>query len=213
MPLKKGDVVEIKGIKIRVLITEQEIQDRVYMISKKINQDYRDKKLVMIFVLTGSMFFMADLSKNLDKDLDLIITSIDVESYGSGTKTSGILTIFKGLNVDIAGCDVVIVEDLVDSGFTLANTIAQEIEPKNPTSIRICCVLDKPVRRGQIPEKIKQDSLEDYRLYQKRIRELCKMMKKDYIGFEINEDLFVVGYGMDRNKKLRHLRFIGVIEK
>lgn len=202
---KTGDTVIIGNQQIEIIISEKEIQERIDELAFQINKDYLEKEVVIVSILTGSMFFTVDLAKRLSFDLNLSITSMDVESYGNDTKTSGTFTIYKDLNINIENKDVLIVEDIIDTGLTMAH-IVELLKLRSPNSIRICCLLNKPSRRGKIPK-----NFTDHDTMQK-ISEISDMLKEGYIGFKIN-DTFVVGYGLDFEKKLRHLPFIGKIIK
>lgn len=167
-----------------ILITEQELSLKVREIAKQISSDYDGKNLYLVSVLKGSFVFMADLLKNID--IDCKIDFMSVSSYGSGVKTTGVVKIIKDLDVDVRGQDVLIVEDILDSGLTLSY-LKELIEQREPNSIRICTLLDKPARH-------KVD------------------VKPDYIGFTIPDE-FVVGYGLDYDEKYRNLPFIGILHK
>lgn len=167
----------------KVMISAEEIAEKVKELGKSISEDYKDKNLFMVSVLKGSFIFMADLIRAVD-----IHTSVDfmaVSSYGSGTKTSGVVKIIKDLDVPIEGYDILIVEDILDSGKTL-EYIVELLGPRNPNSIRICTLLDKPERR-QVN------------------------ITPDYTGFVIPDE-FVVGYGLDYAEHYRNLDFIGVLK-
>lgn len=166
----------------KVLITEHEIQEKVKELGDMITRDYKGKDLVVVGVLKGAVLFLGDLVKNIK--LPLVMDFIAVSSYGNATQTSGVVRILKDLDNTIEGMDVLIVEDIVDSGLTL-NYLLENLKSRGPKSIKICALLDKPVRR-------KAD------------------VKVDYAGFAI-EDEFVVGYGLDFSEKYRNLPEICVL--
>lgn len=167
----------------RVYFTEEEIQIRVKELGKQISNDYRGKDPIFISVLKGSFVFMADLMRSVSIYCD--IDFMAVSSYGSGTTSSGAVKITKDLSYDIAGRDIIIIEDILDSGITLSY-LKKYMEMRNPASISICTLLDKPARR-------KADIMPDYSGF------LCP-------------DEFIVGYGLDYNEKYRNLSYIGVLK-
>jgi len=169
---------------MKILIDEQKLKERIIELGSKITCDYKDKELLVIGILKGAVLFMADLVKLID--LPLSIDFMAVSSYGKSTRSSGVVRINKDLDEEIEGKDVLIVEDIVDTGLTL-KFLAENILSRKPRSLKICCLLDKPSRR-QISVNV------------------------DYIGFEIPDE-FVIGYGLDYAQKYRNLPFIGVFEK
>ena len=166
-----------------VLLTEEAIQAKVAELGKRIGADYAGRKLTLVSVLKGSLPFMADLMRAIP--IPLRIDLMEVSSYGgTSTESSGLVRILKDLSSTIAGKDVLIVEDIIDTGLTL-NYLIRYLRGKNPKSLRICTLLDKPARRlVDIPV--------------------------DYVGFTI-PDQFVVGYGLDYSEYYRNLRFVGVL--
>jgi hypoxanthine phosphoribosyltransferase len=168
----------------QVLLTEEQISTRVAQLGARITADYQGRTLTLVSVLKGSLPFMADLMRAID--LPLRIDLMEVSSYGgTTTESSGLVRILKDLSASIAGEDVLIVEDIIDTGLTL-NYLIRYLRGKNPKSLRICTLLDKPARRlVEIPV--------------------------DYIGFEI-PDQFVIGYGLDYGEIYRNLRFVGVLK-
>lgn len=170
---------------LKVLLTEQQLQDKVRELGAQITKDYQGKKLLLVSVLKGSVIFMADLMRAIDMYCQ--IDFMNVSSYGSGTKTSGTVKIIKDLDIDIAGYDLLIVEDILDSGKTLSY-IKKILMERKPNSIRICTLLDKPERR-QVAD-----------------------IKADYKGF-IVPDEFVVGYGLDYDETYRNLPYLGVLKE
>lgn len=167
----------------RILVTQEELKQKISELGQQISTDYAQKKLMMVSVLKGSVIFMADLMRAVT-----IPTQIDfmsVSSYGSGTKTSGVVRILKDLEVDISGYDLLIVEDILDSGKTL-HYLIEVLSQRQPKSIKIVTLLDKPARR-QVD------------------------ISPDYSGFVIPDD-FVVGYGLDYDEYYRNLAYIGVLK-
>ena len=166
-----------------ILISEEELSAIVTRLGKEISEDYKDKNLMLISVLKGSVVFMADLMRAVK--IPCKIDFMAVSSYGSGTKTSGVVKIIKDLTEPIEGADVLIVEDILDSGVTL-EYLMKVLSARNPNSIRICTLLDKPERRRA-------------------------NIKADYSGAQI-PDAFVVGYGLDYDEKYRNLPFVGILK-
>ena len=167
----------------RILFTEEELAARVRELGARITRDYAGKDLVIASVLRGSFIFMADLTRAIE--LPLTVDFMAVSSYGAGTVSSGQVEIKKDLSDSIEGKDLLIVEDILDSGNTLYYLI-DVLEARKPASIRICTLLDKPERR-------------------------IKPIKADYMGFTI-PDAFVVGYGLDYDERYRKLPYIGVLK-
>jgi len=168
----------------KVLFDEETIAKRVAEMGAEITRDYQEKELVVICILRGGVIFMSDLVKQIK--LPLYMDFMAVSSYGMSTKSSGVVRILKDLNEDIEGKDVLIVEDIVDTGLTL-HYLVDYIKSRNPRSVKVCCFLDKPSRR-----KVE--------------------VKVDYVGFEI-PDKFVVGYGLDYAQKYRNLPYVSVLEE
>ena len=168
---------------LKVLLSVDDIAARVAEIGAQISRDYAGKRLVMVSVLKGSVVFMADLMRAVTVPAE--IDFMCVSSYGSGVKTSGVVKIIKDLDNDLAGMDLLLVEDILDSGMTL-EYIKKLLLGRNPNSIKICTLLDKPERR-------KADVAADYK------------------GFEVPDE-FVVGYGLDYAEKYRNLPYIGVLK-
>ena len=166
-----------------VLLTQEEIGLRVAQIAEQINTDYAGKEPIIISVLRGSFIFMADLVRRLN--MMCTIDFMYVSSYGSKSVTTGAVKINKDLDISVEGKDVIIVEDILDSGITL-HYLKELMLTREPASIRLCTLLDKPSRR------------------QAQIR-------ADYVCFEV-PDAFVVGYGLDYAQKYRNLPFIGVLK-
>lgn len=169
--------------RINPMISREEIQKRVSELGATITKDYADKSLVLICVLKGSFVFAADLARTID--LPLRVDFLGVRSYGEGTESSGVVQITQDLSRPIEHEDVLIVEDIVDTGLTVAH-LMDLLRTRNPRSVKICALLHKPARA--------------------RIQ-----MKIDYLGFTI-EDKFVIGYGLDVAERHRNLPYIGVLE-
>ena len=167
----------------KIFITEEQLQKRIKELAAEINRDYARGELVMICVLRGAIMFYADLLRNID--VKVVTAYIAVSSY-AGTESSGSIRLQYDLDEDIRGKDVLIVEDIIDSGGTLKYLLSS-LALRNPRSLKTCCLLDKPARR-------KVD------------------LTPDYTGFVI-EDEFVVGYGLDFNEKYRNLDVVGVLKK
>ena len=168
-----------------ILFNEEQIKERVRELGVQITKDYAERKdnLVLVAILRGSYVFMADLSRNID--LPLQVDFMCVSSYGSGTSSSGQVQITKDLSDPIEGKDVIIVEDILDSGNTLYY-LTEILKARKPNSIKICTLLDKPDRR-------------------------VKPIVADYCGFPI-PDAFVVGYGLDYAEKYRNLPYVGILK-
>lgn len=167
----------------RVLLTEEELKNRVAEIAAQIDQDYEGKEPMLISVLRGSFIFMADLVRSITRPCKLDFMA--VSSYGSGTTSSGQVKITKDLSENIEGRDIIVVEDILDSGNTLSYLLTL-LQARHPASIRLCTLLDKPSRR-------------------------TKPVQADYTGFTV-DDLFVVGYGLDFAEKYRNLPYIGILK-
>lgn len=168
---------------LKVLLSEEEILAKVQEIGKQITEDYQNKNLLMVSVLKGSVVFMADLMRCVD--CHARIDFMSVSSYGNGTKTSGVVKIIKDLDLNLEGYDLLLVEDILDSGKTLYY-LREILKERNPASIKIATLLNKPARREAdiVP---------------------------DYSCFEVPDE-FVVGYGLDFAEKYRNLPYIGVLK-
>ena len=168
--------------KISVLLSEEEVDARIKDIGEQISKDYEGKQIHMICVLKGGTFFMCELAKRISVPVSLDFMA--VSSYGGDTKSSGVVKIVKDLDEAIQGKDVLVVEDIVDSGRTLSYLL-EMLRDRKPASLRLCTLLDKPDRRViDVPV--------------------------DYTGFQIPDE-FVVGYGLDYDQKYRNLSYIGII--
>ena len=170
--------------KIRVLLSEEEVNRRISEIAAQISRDYEGKAIHMICILKGGVFFTCELAKRLTVPVSLDFMS--VSSYGDDTKSSGVVRIVKDLDESLKDKDVLIVEDIIDSGRTLSYLI-EVLRQREPASIRLCTLLDKPERRVK------------------------KQVKVDYTCFSIPDE-FMVGYGLDYAQKYRNLPYIGVVE-
>ena len=165
-----------------VLISSERLQTRIDELAADINRDYTGLRPVLICVLKGAVFFMADIARRLDIELEMDFMA--VSSYGSSTDSSGVVRILKDLDMDIEGRNVLIVEDVIDSGLTL-KYLTKNLNSRHPASLDIVTLLDKPGRRKALLP--------------------CR-----YVGFEIGDE-FVVGYGLDLAEKYRNLPYIGVL--
>ena len=166
----------------QVLITQGQIARRVKEMSAEIERDFRGREMVVVSLLNGTVMFLADLIRHLS--LPLRLDFIGVSSYGAGT-TSGELVFTKELRLDVRGRDVLLVDDILDTGRTMKRVLAK-LRPLKPRRIRTCVLLDKPARR-------------------------VEKVRADYIGFQI-PDLFVIGYGLDYAERYRNLPFVGVLK-
>ena len=167
---------------LRVLLSEAQIQARVRELGAQIDRDYPDGSLHLICILKGACFFLADLSRAMHRDV--FVDFMGISSYGKGKSTSGEVKVTKDLDISVEGADLLIVEDIVDSGVTL-NYLVHVLEQRKPRSIRIAALLDKPDRR-QRPVKVA------------------------YVGFQIPDE-FVVGYGLDFAERYRNLRDVCIL--
>lgn len=167
-----------------ILIKKEELEKRVEELGQEISKEYKDKDLMLIGVLKGSVPFMSDLMRQIT--IPCTMDFMAVSSYGSATQSSGIVRILKDLDSNIENKNILIVEDIIDTGYTLKYLI-ENLKSRKPASIRVCCLLDKPDRR-------KAD------------------LVIDYTGFKI-PDAFVIGYGLDYAEKYRNLPFIGVLKR
>ena len=170
--------------RIRVLIGEDLLAIRIKDLGERISREYKGKEIHLICVLKGGVFFMCELAKRITVPVTMDFMS--VSSYGDGTSSSGVVKIVKDLDQPLEGKDVLIVEDIIDSGKTLSYLL-KILQNRRPKSLRLCTLLDKPERR-EVPN-----------------------IQVDYCGFQI-PDAFVVGYGLDYAQKYRNLPYIGVVE-
>ena len=169
----------------RVLVTEEELKEIAQRLGKQISEDYKDKNLLLVSVLKGSISFMADLMRNITVPCQIDFMALS--TYGSGTESSGRVRVNKDLDIYPEGYDILIVEDILDSGRTLEYIINNMLIPKNAKSVKICTLLDKPERR-------------------------VADVKADYVGTKV-PNAFVVGYVLDYDEKYRNLPFIGELKK
>ncbi len=169
--------------KINVHISEEEIEKRVRELGAEISAAYGSESVCLICILKGSAFFTCELAKRITSPVEIEFMS--VSSYGAGTSSSGVVKIVQDLSTSIEGKNVLVIEDIIDSGRTLSY-LMQNLKTRNPKSIRLCTLLDKPERR-------------------------VVDVKVDYVGFEIPDE-FVVGYGLDYNQHYRNLPYIGFVE-
>ena len=167
----------------RILISEEELQKKVNEIGAQISRDYAGKQLLLVGILKGSIVFMADLMRAIT--IPARIDFMAVSSYGSGVKTSGVVKIIKDLDINLEGYDVLIIEDILDSGMTLSYLV-ELLKSRNPASVEICTLLDKPERH-----KVEVDL--------------------KYKGFTIPDE-FVIGYGLDYAEKYRNLPYVGILD-
>ena len=168
---------------IRVLLPEEELNERIQTLGREISRDYEGRQVHMICVLKGGSFFMCDLAKRISVPVSLDFMA--VSSYGSGTASGGVVKIVKDLDDPIRDKNVIVVEDIVDSGRTLSY-LMEMLWARGPESLRLCTLLDKPERR-------------------------VVDVDVDYTGFQIPDE-FVVGYGLDYDQKYRNLPYIGVVK-
>lgn len=168
---------------IKTLLTREEVEKRIKELAKEIEKDYCGKDLLVIGLLKGSIMFMSDLIKEMD--LPVMIDFMSVSSY-SGTTSTGVINVLKDTDISVKDKDVLIVEDIVDTGLTLSH-VKKLLEDRGAKSLKICTLLDKPSRR-------------------------TVEMKGDYVGFEIPDE-FVVGYGLDYDQHHRNLPYVGIVVK
>ena len=166
----------------RILIPEDKIDERIAQLGEQISKDYEGKQVHLIGILKGSIFFICELAKHITVPVTMDFMS--VSSYGAGTKSSGVVKLIKDLDEPIEGKEVLVVEDIIDSGHTLSYLL-NNLSSRNPASIRLCTLLDKPERR-EVDVEV------------------------DYQGFRIPDE-FVIGYGLDYDQRYRNLPFIGVL--
>lgn len=168
----------------RVIVTKEELQSKVAELGARVDADYKDRDLLLVGVLKGAIMAMADLTRAMQRHIEM--DWMAVSSYGSGTKSSGVVRILKDLDRDITGRNILIVEDIVDSGLTLS-WLRANLMSRGAASVEILAILRKPEAA--------------------KVEVVCK-----YVGFDIPTD-FVVGYGLDFDEKYRNLDFIGVLAK
>ena len=171
--------------KISVMISEEQVAKRVAELGDVLTRDYQGKVIHMICVMKGGVYFMTQLSSRIGKDVPVTMDFMSVSSYGDDVKSSGVVRIIKDLVDSIEGKDVLVVEDIIDSGRAL-EYLLRILKERHPASLKLCTLLDKPARR-------------------------VKEVTVDYVGFEI-EDQFVVGCGLDYKQKYRNLPYVGIVE-
>ncbi len=166
-----------------ILLTEQDIKARIRDLGDQISADYAGKDLVLVTILKGAVMFLSDLMRHITVpcEIDFMVAS----SYGASTSSAGVIKVLKDIDIPLSGRNILIVEDILDSGLTLSH-IRSLLESRNPASVKIVTLLDKPARR-------------------------TVDLHADYLGFEI-PDKFVIGYGLDYDEKYRNLPFIGVLK-
>lgn len=169
--------------KINVLISEETVDAKIKEIGAKISKEFEGQQVHLLCILKGSVFFTCELAKRITVPVTMDFMS--VSSYGDGTSSSGVVRIVKDLDETIEGKNVVVIEDIIDSGRTLSYLL-EILQKRNPRNLKLCTLLDKPDRR-------------------------VRDVKVDYVGFEIPDE-FVVGYGLDYAQKYRNLPYIGVVE-
>ncbi len=168
--------------RVEIMLTEAEVDKKIQELGERISKDYEGRSVHLVCVLKGGSFFMCELAKRITVPVSLDFMS--VSSYGGDTKSSGVVRIVKDLDEPLEGKDVIVIEDIVDSGRTLSYLL-EMLKDRNPASLRLCTLLDKPDRR-------------------------VVDVKVDYTGFEIPDE-FVVGYGLDYDQRYRNLPYIGVV--
>lgn len=167
----------------KIMLNEKQIAERIEAMAEQINRDYEGKELIVLGILKGCFVFMSDLIRKLDCDVRTYF--MEVSSYQNGTVSTGTIVIKKDLDVDIEGKDVLIAEDIIDSGNTLSQ-LTKILEERNPKSVKVCTLLSKPARREV-------------------------EFEADYTGFEI-EDKFIIGYGLDCAEQFRQLPYIAEVD-
>lgn len=170
---------------IKVLFPEQEVREQIRKIGRLVTEDYRGQELLVVGILKGAFIFMADLIREID--LSVRVDFMEVSSYGKSTVSSGEVRILKDLGEAVEGKNVLVVEDIIDTGLTLSY-ICEVLAARNPSSLKLCCLLDKPSRRQ------------------------VKTIQPDYVGFTI-DDHFVVGWGLDYAQQYRNLPVIGILDQ
>lgn len=168
----------------RILLTEEEIAEKVKFLAKQIKDEYADKNPIILCILKGSLVFTADIIRELDFPCE--IDFMQVSSYGSGAETTGTLKVKKDMDTNISGRVVIVIEDILDTGVTLSNLLPH-LKDRGAAEVKLCVLLNKPERR-----KVE--------------------ITPDYVGFDI-ENEFVIGYGLDYNEKYRNLPYIGILKR
>ena len=168
---------------VRVMVSEAEVTKRIEEMGRQISEDYAGRQIHLICILKGGVFFMCELAKRISVPVSMDFMSVG--SYGDGTTSSGVVRIVKDLDESLEGKDVLVVEDIIDSGRTLYYLL-DVLQKRGPKSMKLCTLLDKPDRR-------------------------VRDVRVDYVGFEIPDE-FVVGYGLDYAQRYRNLPYIGIVE-
>lgn len=168
-----------------ILLSEEQIEEITTRLGQEISRDYQGKNLLLVGILKGSIVFMADLMRKID--IPCKIDFMALSSYGASTRSSGVIRVLKDLSTDIAGYDVLVIEDILDSGNTLSH-LREMLLLRNPNSLKICAFMDKPDRR------------------------VVKDMVPDYSGVQIPDE-FAVGYGLDYQENYRNLPYVGVLKR
>ncbi len=168
-----------------ILLSEEQIDEITTRLGEEISRDYKGKNLLLVGILKGSIVFMADLMRKID--IPCKIDFMALSSYGASTRSSGVIRLLKDLSTDIAGYDVLVIEDILDSGNTLSH-LREMLLLRNPNSLKICAFMDKPDRR------------------------VVKDMVPDYSGVQIPDE-FAVGYGLDYQENYRNLPYVGVLKR
>jgi len=177
------NIAELESAVSEVLIDDEQLQRRIAELGEQISADYAGRDLLLVGVLKGAVFFMADLMRNLTIPCEIDFMAIT--SYGDSTDSSGVVRILKDLDINIDGREVLVVEDIIDSGLTLSY-LMRNLEAREPASLEVCALMTKPERREiDVPVR--------------------------YVGFEIPNH-FVVGYGLDYAERYRNLRYVGVLD-
>jgi len=169
----------------KIIVSKEEIDSAITRIAEEINRDYKGEEVVFLTILNGAFMFATDLMKKVD--LDCYIDFMQCSTYGDKTVSSGHFIIKKDISMDITGKNIIVVEDVLDSGYTMKNLI-KYLKIKKPKSIKIATFIDKPARRKE-------------------------NVKADYCGVTMEEDYFIVGYGLDYAQKYRNLPYIGVLKE
>ncbi len=178
----EGRATEVEAGVGEILIEEDRLQERIRELGRELSQDYAGRELLLVGVLKGAVFFMADLMRNLSVPCEIDFMAIS--SYGAATDSSGVVRILKDLDINIEGRHVLVVEDIIDSGLTLSYLL-RNLESREPASLEICALLTKPERREiDVPVR--------------------------YVGFEI-PNKFVIGYGLDFAERYRNLPYVGIL--
>lgn len=169
----------------KILVSEEQINEITKRIGKEISDDYKNEEVVFVSILNGSFMFTADLLKHIT--IDCLIDFMQVSTYGNSTSTSGNFVVKKDLSFDVTGKNVIIIEDILDTGYTMRNLI-EYFKIKHVKSLKIAAFIDKPLRRTE------------------------KNVVADYVGYTMKTDEFIVGYGLDYAQKYRNLPYIGVLK-